>query len=40
VTTSALLPPEFYKDSTGKIVGYDIDVLNMVAKDPERQALP
>lgn len=33
VTTSALYPPEFYKDSTGKIVGYDIDVLNMVAKD-------
>jgi ABC-type amino acid transport substrate-binding protein len=33
VTTSALYPPEFYKDSTGKIVGYDIDVLNLVAKD-------
>jgi polar amino acid transport system substrate-binding protein len=33
VTTSALYPPEFYKDSSGKIVGYDIDVLNMVAKD-------
>ena len=33
ITTSALYPPEFYKDSTGKIVGYDIDVLNMVAKD-------
>ena len=33
VTTSALYPPEFYKDSTGKIVGYDIDILNLVAKD-------
>jgi ABC-type amino acid transport substrate-binding protein len=33
VTTSALYPPEFYKDSTGKIVGYDIDVINLVAKD-------
>jgi polar amino acid transport system substrate-binding protein len=33
VTTSLLYPPEFYKDSNGKPVGYDIDVLNMVAKD-------
>ena len=33
VTTSLLYPPEFYKDSSGKPVGYDIDVLNMVAKD-------
>jgi len=33
VTTSALYPPEFYKDSSGKIVGYDIDVLELVAKD-------
>jgi ABC-type amino acid transport substrate-binding protein len=33
VTTSLLYPPEFYKDSSGKPVGYDIDVLNLVAKD-------
>jgi len=33
VTTSLLYPPEVYKDSSGKPVGYDIDVLNMVAKD-------
>ncbi len=33
VTTSLLYPPEFYKDSNGKPAGYDIDVLNMVAKD-------
>jgi polar amino acid transport system substrate-binding protein len=33
VTTSLLYPPEFYKDSTGKPVGYDIDILNMVASD-------
>ena len=33
VTTSLLYPPEFYKDSSGKAVGYDIDVLNLVAKD-------
>jgi ABC-type amino acid transport substrate-binding protein len=33
VTTSLLYPPEFYKDSSGKPAGYDIDVLNMVAKD-------
>ena len=33
VTTSLLYPPEFYKDSNGKPVGYDIDVLNLVAKD-------
>jgi ABC-type amino acid transport substrate-binding protein len=33
VTTSLLYPPEFYKDSNGNPVGYDIDVLNMVAKD-------
>src|SRR5713226_6810136 len=33
VTTSLLYPPEFFKDSSGKPVGYDIDVLNMVAKD-------
>lgn len=33
VTTSLLYPPEFYKDKDGKPAGYDIDVLNMVAKD-------
>ena len=33
VTTSLLYPPEFYKDPSGKPVGYDIDILNMVAKD-------
>ncbi len=33
VTTSLLYPPEFFKDKSGKPVGYDIDVLNMVAKD-------
>src|SRR6266567_2169102 len=33
VTTSLLYPPEFYKDSNGKPAGYDIDVLNLVAKD-------
>ena len=33
VTTSLLYPPEFYKDSSGKPVGYDIDVLNLLAKD-------
>src|SRR6266705_1264594 len=33
VTTSLLYPPEFFKDSSGKPAGYDIDVLNMVAKD-------
>jgi ABC-type amino acid transport substrate-binding protein len=33
VTTSLLYPPEFYKDSSGQPAGYDIDVLNMVAKD-------
>jgi ABC-type amino acid transport substrate-binding protein len=33
VTTSLLYPPEFYKDKSGKPVGYDIDVLNMLAKD-------
>jgi ABC-type amino acid transport substrate-binding protein len=33
VTTSLLYPPEFYKDPSGKPAGYDIDVLNMVAKD-------
>jgi ABC-type amino acid transport substrate-binding protein len=33
VTTSLLYPPEFYKDSSGKPAGYDIDVLNLVAKD-------
>jgi ABC-type amino acid transport substrate-binding protein len=33
VTTSLLYPPEFYKDPSGKPVGYDIDVLNLVAKD-------
>jgi len=33
VTTSLLYPPEFFKDSSGKPAGYDIDVLNLVAKD-------
>src|SRR5437660_11762363 len=33
VTTSLLYPPEFFKDSTGKPAGYDIDILNLVAKD-------
>jgi ABC-type amino acid transport substrate-binding protein len=33
VTTSLLYPPEFYKDSSGKPAGYDIDVLGLVAKD-------
>jgi ABC-type amino acid transport substrate-binding protein len=33
ITTSLLYPPEFYKDSSGQPAGYDIDVLNMVAKD-------
>ncbi|OLE80770.1 MAG: hypothetical protein AUG06_03600 [Actinobacteria bacterium 13_1_20CM_2_65_11] len=33
VTTSLLYPPEFFKDKDGKPAGYDIDVLNMVAKD-------
>jgi ABC-type amino acid transport substrate-binding protein len=33
VTTSLLYPPEFFKDSSGKPAGYDIDVLGMVAKD-------
>jgi ABC-type amino acid transport substrate-binding protein len=33
VSTSLLYPPEFYKDSSGQPAGYDIDVLNMVAKD-------
>jgi len=33
VTTTLLYPPEFFKDSSGKPAGYDIDVLNMVAKD-------
>ncbi len=33
VTTSLLYPPEFFKDSSGKAAGYDIDVLNLVAKD-------
>ncbi len=33
VTTSLLYPPEFFKDASGKPAGYDIDVLNMVAKD-------
>jgi ABC-type amino acid transport substrate-binding protein len=33
VTTSLLYPPEFYKDPSGKPAGYDIDVLNLVAKD-------
>jgi polar amino acid transport system substrate-binding protein len=33
ITTSLLYPPEFFKDSSGKPAGYDIDILNMVAKD-------
>jgi polar amino acid transport system substrate-binding protein len=33
VTTSLLYKPEFYKDASGQPAGYDIDVLNMVAKD-------
>ena len=33
VTTSLLYPPEFYKDKSGNPAGYDIDVLNLVAKD-------
>jgi len=33
VTTSLLYPPEFFKDSSGNPAGYDIDVLNMLAKD-------
>ncbi len=33
VTTSLLYPPEFFKDKNGQPAGYDIDVLNMVAKD-------
>jgi ABC-type amino acid transport substrate-binding protein len=33
VTTSLLYPPEFYKDSSGNAVGYDIDVLKVLAKD-------
>lgn len=33
ISTSLLYPPEFYKDSSGQPAGYDIDVLNMVAKD-------
>lgn len=33
VATSLLYPPEFYKDKNGNPAGYDIDVLNMVAKD-------
>jgi ABC-type amino acid transport substrate-binding protein len=33
VTTSLLYPPEFYKDSSGKPVGYDIDLLNQLATD-------
>jgi ABC-type amino acid transport substrate-binding protein len=33
VTTSLLYKPEFYKDASGNPAGYDIDVLNMVAKD-------
>ncbi|HEY6115159.1 MAG TPA: ABC transporter substrate-binding protein [Candidatus Dormibacteraeota bacterium] len=33
VSTSLLYPPEFYKDPSGQPAGYDIDVLNMVAKD-------
>jgi ABC-type amino acid transport substrate-binding protein len=34
VTTSLLYPPEFFKDKSGNPAGYDIDVLNLVAKDP------
>ncbi|HUZ87653.1 MAG TPA: transporter substrate-binding domain-containing protein [Candidatus Baltobacterales bacterium] len=33
VTTSLLYPPEFYKDKNGNPAGYDIDVLNLLAKD-------
>ena len=33
VTTSLLYPPEFYKDKNGQPAGYDIDILNQVAKD-------
>ncbi|HEV2030410.1 MAG TPA: transporter substrate-binding domain-containing protein [Candidatus Dormibacteraeota bacterium] len=33
VTTSLLYPPEFFKDKSGNPAGYDIDVLNLVAKD-------
>jgi ABC-type amino acid transport substrate-binding protein len=33
VTTSLLYPPEFYKDSSGKPAGYDINILNMLASD-------
>ena len=33
VTTSLLYPPEFYKDKSGNPAGYDIDILNMLAKD-------
>ena len=33
VTTSLLYPPEFYKDKNGQPAGYDIDILNMLAKD-------
>jgi ABC-type amino acid transport substrate-binding protein len=33
VTTSLLYPPEFYKDKDGKPAGYDIDILNLLAKD-------
>ena len=33
VTTSLLYPPEFYKDKSGKPAGYDIDILNLLAKD-------
>src|SRR5262245_8384211 len=33
ISTSLLYPPEFYKDSSGNPAGYDIDVLNLVAKD-------
>jgi len=32
-TTSRLYPPEFYKDKSGKPAGYDIDILNLLAKD-------
>jgi polar amino acid transport system substrate-binding protein len=33
VTTSLLYPPEFYKDKNGNPAGYDIDLLNQLAKD-------
>jgi len=33
VTTSLLYPPEFYKDKSGNPAGYDIDILNNLAKD-------